>query len=151
MSNAFVPLKRSERLHDALYKKYVADNIRHMLSIKKIMDKKMVRASMKEKIVHLTKIMETLTKGFKSMLLYGVHVERDESEEISVKMFKNVYFKTFVWMKEADKQPEGQQVLGKRVEKYRKIYQSYRTSKIGIIQDAFGLTDDLMDVIDRYL
>ena len=151
MSNTFTPLKRSERLHETLYKKYLKDNKQQMLLVKKIMSEKMVRTNMKEKMVHLTKILEILVKTFKCMLFYGIDDNCENPEKAISKMFKNVYFKTFTWMREADKQPEGQRVLGEQVEKFRKLYKSYRNSKIGVIQNAFRLTDDLMDVIDQYI
>jgi hypothetical protein len=150
MSNTYVPLKRSERLHDALCKKYAKENKRQMLLVKMIMNKKMIYAKMKEKIECLTKILEIFIKTFNCMLFYGIDDSCENPEKVISKMFKNVYFKTFIWMREAGKQPEGQRVLGKQVEKFRKMYKSYRNAKIGVIQNAFRLTDDLMDVIDSY-
>lgn len=151
MSNAFTPLRRSNRLRANMYEKYVTNTKQYMQEIIKLMGEEYNRAKFEERIVRLTKIMRILIKGFKYMLVYGVFDVRIEPLEEAAKMFKNIYFRTFVWMKEAEDDPEGKRVLGKQVYKYREIYRNYRSFKIGIERDAFGLSDDLVDVIDGYI
>lgn len=148
---SYVPLRRSNRLHATMYEKYVEANKKYMQEIKKIMGGEFGRANLKKKIQILTKIMRILIEGFNSMLLYGIYDVREEPQGEAIKMFKNVYFRTFVWMKEADDEKEEQKILGKQIEKYRKMYKAYRLSNIGVVSDAFGLNDDLVDMIDAYI
>jgi len=151
VSDTYSPLRRSERLHLKMQEKYITNTKWYMKKITTLLGDRFRSAELKERIFLLTETIRILTKGFKFILLYGISDIRTDPADSAHKMFKGMYFRSFIWMQDTEKEPEAGMLLGKQVNKYRKMYRAYRRYKIGIGGGVHGLNDDLVDIIDSYM